>query len=213
MTEAAYTSLPLKVFLNALFEHLQAGLNRHQARAVLSNALESMLENGRGEVTPPLPRAWRLVPQGEGLDLATDAAYDAAQAFIRLINPTAAPMAWRREWHAIREAVKRAAHDTAANPQAAGSAPDQTESTATNEEQAIAWLAARLKKDDSVRKADVLPACCKEFGISMRQALAHIWPAARTRRGLSKRAPAGIKPGSKRKDRRAQSKRPLRLKT
>jgi hypothetical protein len=97
----------------ALYQRLvQAGYTSHGACALL----EELRGRRNIQITPPLPLG-RLIPRGEGLALKTaDGIRGIARVYLRVrsLKKSPPPMAWRPEWHAIREIVLRAAHDTAA---------------------------------------------------------------------------------------------------
>src|SRR5215469_3418903 len=103
-----------RIALIPLYQRLQqAGFTRHAACAILELA-----RDGRNiQIMPPLPEG-RFIPRGEGLALKTaDGIRDVARVYLRVRSPKKSPppMPWRPEWHAMREVVLRAAHDTAAN--------------------------------------------------------------------------------------------------
>jgi hypothetical protein len=97
-----------RILLIALYQRLQQiGYTPHAVCAML----ELMRDRGNTEITPPLPEG-RLIPHGEGLALKTaNGIRDVSRVYLRPLK-SAPPMPWRPEWHAIREAVARADHDT-----------------------------------------------------------------------------------------------------
>ena len=101
-----------RIALIHLYQRLQqAGYTRHAVCAIL----EVMRDSRIFQITPPLPEG-RFIPRGEGLALKTaDGIRDVARVYLRVRSPKKSPppMPWRPEWHAIREVVLRAAHDTA----------------------------------------------------------------------------------------------------
>ncbi len=93
-----------------LYQRLQqAGYTRHAVCAIL----ELLRDSRTFQITPPLPEG-RFIPRGEGLALKTaDGIRGVTRVYVRSLKKNAQPMPWRPEWHAIREVVLRAAHDTA----------------------------------------------------------------------------------------------------
>ena len=100
------------IALLPLYQRLQqAGYTRHLACAIL----EWLRDRRNIQFTPPLPEG-RFIPRGEGLALKTAGGIrDVARVYLGVRSPKKGlpPMPWRPEWHAIREVVLRAAHDTA----------------------------------------------------------------------------------------------------
>ena len=101
-----------RIALIHLYQRLQqAGYTRHAVCAIL----EVMRDSRIFQITPPLPEG-RFIPRGEGLALKTaNGIRGVARVYFRVRSPKKSPppMPWRPEWHAIREVVLRAAHDTA----------------------------------------------------------------------------------------------------
>ena len=99
-----------RIALIHLYQRLQqAGYTRHAVCAIL----EVMRDSRIFQITPPLPEG-RFIPRGEGLALKTaDGIRGVTRVYVRSLKKNAQPMPWRPEWHAIREVVLRAAHDTA----------------------------------------------------------------------------------------------------
>ena len=99
-----------RIALLPLYQRLQqAGYTRHAVCAIL----EVMRDSRIFQITPPLPEG-RFIPRGEGLALKTaDGIRGVTRVYVRSLKKNAQPMPWRPEWHAIREVVLRAAHDTA----------------------------------------------------------------------------------------------------
>jgi hypothetical protein len=102
------------IALVPLYQRLQqAGYTPHGVCAIF----DSIRDSPNIEIAPPLPQG-RFIPHGEGLALKTaDGIRHVAQVYLRLrsVKKSPPPMQWRPEWHAMREVVLRAAHDTAAN--------------------------------------------------------------------------------------------------
>jgi hypothetical protein len=100
------------IALIPLYQRLQqAGYTRHAACAML----EWLRASRTIQITPQLPEG-RLIPRGEGLALKTaNGIRGVARVYLRVRSPkkSTPPMPWRPEWHALREVVLRAAHDTA----------------------------------------------------------------------------------------------------
>jgi len=99
-----------RIALLPLYQRLQqAGYTRHAVCAIL----ELLRDRRNIQITPPLPEG-RFIPRGEGLALKTaDGIRGVTRVYVRSLKKNAQPMPWRPEWHAIREVVLRAAHDTA----------------------------------------------------------------------------------------------------
>ena len=110
------------IALLPLYQRLQqAGYTRHAVCAIL----ELLRDRRNIQITPPLPEG-RFIPRGEGLALKTaDGIRGVTRVYVRSLKKNAQPMPWRPEWHAIREVVLRAAHDTANSAMPKNRGPQQ----------------------------------------------------------------------------------------
>jgi hypothetical protein len=171
MSTPSYTPSPWNGGqLKAMFDALkQAGHTPYAARALLTDLLEA----DDVEVTPLLPSGWRLrLLRGDGVAIETaDGILDSAQVWVR---------------------PRHAGHNVPP-PTASDNPPAPVAMTDHKEQEAIVWLAAQLKADDSVKRDNFAAECCKKFRISAIVYRMRIWPAARKRAGLRSRSRPGPK--------------------
>jgi hypothetical protein len=222
MTEQTYTPHPfLGIPVAVLFPMLQQreGLTRYEARATITDLLEGRL--GPVEITPPLPRGWRLVFSGRGVAIETaDGILDAAQVFVKYATDDDPPAAGKEQQRTPPQkspaapadgpvkpeepaAAKKAEPEpqsqkpAAATEQAAEQQSQEqdtaAETPAERDRRAIAKAAAELKPDDSVKRDDLWNALQPLPGISARHFESHIWPEARKQAGLTERGRPGPK--------------------
>jgi hypothetical protein len=148
MTEPTYTPHPsLGIPVATLFPMLQQRekLSRYAARAALTDLLEGRL--GPVEISPPLPRGWRLIFSGRGIAIETaDGILDAAQVLVKYATADDLP-----------QVLARTAPPAQSAPAAPADGPVKPEEPAAAKEQA----AEQRTQTQSAPAGNIYPqACC-----------------------------------------------------
>jgi hypothetical protein len=214
MTASGYAAgtfqgIPIANLFQLLLQ--QPGFSRYAVRAIVTDLLENRL--GPIDITPPLPRGWRLIFRGRGIAIETaDGILDASQVLIKYAAEDLPQVLARTPQPAMSTPAAPAndpvppeepatAKDRPASkqcppppPQTIPAASDaHGVSKAEREERAISWLAARLKPDDSVPRKKLQAECMQRFDISANRYRTCVWPKARELKGLPPQARAGAK--------------------